>query len=205
VTVVDRDLHVTFQGISDEAKAAVEGSHAGAAGAPLSDCPHRPGSPEWSEWQKGWIAGRLPGAEGATADEKAALGLAATPTMVGAGPSSAALAWFVPTTSGSPLGASLAGVVSAFNTAADILAAAATRAAADFEKSLRTFHGQLSFTLDPVAYERLCDALDITPAGDDLPADPKARALAVKQRRANRPCPKHGPTSGGLCRACTRR
>jgi ribosome modulation factor len=58
------------------------------AGKPVPSCPYRPTTPEWSAWQKGWCEARAWDAKGHTHAEKAGLGLAATDTLVGAGPMS---------------------------------------------------------------------------------------------------------------------
>lgn len=54
----------------------------------LADCPHRPGTPEWAEWQRQWIGAegrrrQATGTAGATRAEKVAAGLADADTHMG--------------------------------------------------------------------------------------------------------------------------
>lgn len=56
----------------------------------LSDCPHRPGTPEWKQWQAKWVRAESQrrsqaGEYGATAEDKVAAGLPATETVKGNG------------------------------------------------------------------------------------------------------------------------
>lgn len=64
---------------------SVSGTPGAAERLSLADCPHRPGSPEWKAWQREYVAAEAnrrheAGEYGATADEKAAAGLAPTET-----------------------------------------------------------------------------------------------------------------------------
>lgn len=207
----------------------LEGARAAMDQDPVAACPYRPGTPEHGEWVREWNMIEAGRRDGASPEAKEALGLAPTLTRTGYGswspvhpnwatpPTAKAdeVRWFRPEPEPDlvpdyePVERRRPTID--YSDSIAQFAASAMGAAATFQADFDRWYAH-TFTpiLSQADLDRIVDrcGLSVAPriaAPDPLPADPKARALAVKQRRGQRPCPVHGPTPGGLCRVCTRR
>lgn len=165
------------------------GAAAHAAGEPISACPYAPGDPAGAEWRADWIeaeatARTMSGTFGASDDDYHQAGL--KPPQRTLSYDDVVKAFLG---SGTPMG-----VVVGRATAHFFIAPGGQGIQVVSTPGIQGHHWiPLDAFLDEA--QTLTDVFADLPDPSPAPAGPTAR---------HRPCPRHGPTTSGLCRACAR-